>query len=302
MNRERVDSTMRGMLFAKRFQLEVVIGAGASGTVYRATDLAMDNQAVAVKILNPNLSCDEEMVARFQCEAAVTQGLSCPHIVEIICYGRTTKLIYFIAMELVDGENVKEAIVNRRNSNTNLERKLEIILAVGRAVEYAHRFGIIHRDIKPENVLLGVNGAIKLTDFGLARPIHVTKHLSAKGQVVGSASYMSPEQFCGEKLDGRTDMYSLGIMAYEIIVGQLPFIATDLAEMSSMHLQDPLPEMEASFEIPAWVVNLVGRSTQKNRDKRFSDMSQWCHYVSSHLYGVQEQKPVEPSVLSRILG
>jgi eukaryotic-like serine/threonine-protein kinase len=272
-----------GTLLNNRFELKAVLGSGSAGVVFSAFDRALDSQIVAVKILHPELARDEQMVARFLAEAGTAIGFSHPHIVQVVSYGRANSDLYFMAMEMVDGMTLRDFIQTRRSREIKIE--LEMLLAIGRALDYAHRFGIVHRDIKPDNILLGSNGAVKLTDFGFARPIHLRKFLTRPGETVGSANYMSPEQVQGETLDGRSDQYSLGIVGFELIVGASPFSASGWQEIANHHMKSELPDLPKEY--PSWLSSFFRKTAAKQRNDRFQSMSDWCSYLSNELYSAK---------------
>ncbi len=273
-----------GTVLSSRFEIAEPIGSGGGGVVFRAYDLALDRTPVAVKVLHPELASDDQMLARFLAEAGTAMGFVHPHIVRVLSYGRTPSDIYYMAMELIDGVNLRALIGKDVSGSLDFRRKLEVLLATARALEYAHKFGIVHRDVKPDNVLLGGDGSIKLTDFGFARPIHIAHYLTRPGETVGSASYMSPEQLQGEKLDARTDIYSFGILAFETLTDNRPFNVPTWQEIASMQMSQKLPKFPPTPAVPEWMQQLIRRATEKNREKRFGSMSELSAIISQRLY------------------
>jgi serine/threonine-protein kinase len=247
------------------FRLEKELGSGAMGSVYRA--LFRDTgQHVALKIIAIGQLTNETAVARFEREAKILKQLNHPNIVRLIGAGRFKKTPYF-AMELVDGESL-DRVLNRRSSFS-----WEEVVHLGRqlcaALQHAHLKGIIHRDLKPSNVMVLPDGSVKLTDFGIAKDVDVTA-LTGANSTVGTAAYMSPEQCRGEKnLTAKSDLYSMGIMFYELLTGRKPFIAESPVDMFMLHVNGKFERpSRLVLTIPVWLDTLVCQLMEKKPEHR----------------------------------
>ena len=227
--------------FSSRYELTHLIARGGMAQVYRANDLLLD-RVVALKILFPELSVDPTFVERFRREAQSAAKLSHPNIVPVYDWGEDEGT-YFIVMEFVDGEPLSNVL--RAEGHIAPLEAAAITSRVADALDYAHRRGVVHRDVKPGNVLLTADGAVKVTDFGIARAINTEEGLTQAGLVMGTATYFSPEQAEGSVVDARGDVYSLGVVFYEELVGRPPFAGDSPVAVASKHVRDvaPLPRV-----------------------------------------------------------
>lgn len=225
-----------GMVVAGRYEILDRISEGGMATVFRARRLA-DDQVVALKVLREQFASDVEFVERFQREARAVRELSHPHMVRVYDSGRDGA-VHFIAMEYVEGENLKEDI--RRHGRLAPDRAVEIAAQVLDALEYAHAHGIVHRDIKPQNILLTRDGGVKVTDFGIARAMS-SATITQTGTVLGSVQYLSPEQARGAPVERATDLYSLGVVLYEMVTGRLPFGGDSPIAIALAHVNQAPP-------------------------------------------------------------
>ena len=217
-----------GSTIQNRYRVEAEIGRGGMGTVYRAHDLLLDRD-VAVKVLSASAV---ESRARLLREARATAKLNHPNIVSVYDAGESAGLAY-IVMELAPGHSL------HTHPPETLDETVAIARQICAALEHAHAQGIIHRDLKPENVLLTNEGVAKLMDFGLARSLGAA-HITQEGAIIGTVFYLAPEQAQGQEVDGRSDLYSLGVMLYEFTTGQLPFMGDDPIAVISQHLNSPV--------------------------------------------------------------
>jgi len=252
------------------------LGSGGMGEVYLAEDTRL-HRKVALKILPAALASDSSRMHRFHQESMAAAGLNHPHIAHVYEIGQAGE-VHFIAMEYIDGSTLRERI----NQGMKLPEILEIAGQASSALVAAHGAGIIHRDIKPENIMVRRDGYITLLDFGLAKlsepkgmttdPDAPTKALinTTAGTVIGTANYMSPEQAKGTDLDQRTDLWSLGVVLYEMVTGQVPFRGETSAESLSLILQkEPSPLTRFAHEVPAELERIVTKALTKDREQRY---------------------------------
>lgn len=252
---------------AQEFALEAELGRGGMGVVFRATDLMLD-RSVALKVLPPSLGSDPEVRARFLREARTAGQLSHPHIVHIHRADERAGFAFFV-MGLVEGENLAQRVRDRGPlAPADAVRHLR---EVAWALAYAHARGVIHRDVKPENIMIerGSNRAL-VTDFGIAR-VETAAHLTTEGHVVGTAHYMSPEQVNGGTLDGRSDLYALGVVGYYLLSGRLPFEGMAPGAVLVAHAtQAPPPMRSVAPQLPAALAETIDRCLAKHPEQRFA--------------------------------
>ena len=237
-------------LLADRYRLDEQIAVGGMGQVWRATDTVLD-RTVAVKTLKPEYVGDDEFRERFRAEARAAGGLSHPGIASVYDFGESPDGAWLV-MELVDGEPLSTLL--RRERTLPADRVLDVVAQTARALQAAHDGGVVHRDVKPGNLLVTPDGVVKVTDFGIASAAGAVP-LTRTGQVVGTASYVSPEQARGAGAGPRSDLYSLGVVAYEALAGVRPFPGDHPVAVVLAHLQEPPPALPAG--VPAPVAALV---------------------------------------------
>jgi len=234
-------SELNGEIIDGRYQLTRVVGSGGMATIYAAIDLRLDRQ-VAVKVMHSHLAQDEQFVSRFIREAKAAASLSHPNIVAVLDQGwnQGGAPCVFIVMELIEGATLRDYIIEQ--GALSAERALSIITPVASALAAAHKLGIVHRDIKPENILVSKEGRIKIADFGLARGALLGNTMTAESSVIlGSVSYLSPEQVQRGVADARSDIYSLGIVLFEILTGQKPYQGEDPVQVAIKHVNERVP-------------------------------------------------------------
>jgi serine/threonine-protein kinase len=258
-----------GALFDGRYKIIKKLGAGGMATVYLAEDQELGRR-VAVKILNAKHASDEQFVERFRREASSAAGLSHPNIVQIYDRGKAEGT-YYIAMEVIEGRSLKELIIDRGPSPipvaVNYARQ---ILA---ALRFAHRNGVVHRDIKPHNVLVDEEGRVKVTDFGIARA--GASEMTEAGSIIGTAQYLSPEQARGAPVDARSDLYSVGVVLYELLTGEAPYSGDTPVEIAMKHLSAiPEPPSVKRPEVPPELDAVVLRALAKHPDDRFQSVEE----------------------------
>ena len=249
-----------------RYEIIKELGRGAMGVVYQAHDPQID-RLVALKVLRQDRVTSEDLVRRFLKEAKAIGRVSHPNIVPVYDVGQDHETIY-IAMEFLEGKPLNEAVKGKRLS---LEEIVDLGVQVAEAVDYAHDKGIVHRDIKPTNIILTPNGQAKITDFGIARieDPSAPKQTQA-GEILGTPVYMSPEQVMGKPVDGRSDLYSLGVILYELSTGKRPFGGDNLAVIFRAITQDaPVEPATADSSISPALSGLIVKSLDKNPDERF---------------------------------
>ncbi|GGL34080.1 serine/threonine-protein kinase [Planomonospora parontospora] len=244
-----------------RYRLLERIAAGGMGEVWRARDELLGRE-VAVKLLRRHLADDPDFRGRFRTEARIAAGLADPGIAQVFDYGEADDVAYLV-MELVPGESL--AAILARNGALSPEVALDVVHQTARGLHAAHASGIIHRDVKPGNLLVTGAGAIKITDFGIARALE-SASVTRTGTILGTAQYVSPEQASGTTLTPATDLYSLGVVAYECLTGRPPFTAANQVAIALMHLNDPPPPLPAS--VPGPVRDLVAACLAKDPAQR----------------------------------
>jgi serine/threonine-protein kinase len=250
------------------YEIEAEIGRGGMAVVYRARDVRL-RRRVAIKVLPPELAYRTEVRTRFLREAEMAARLSHPHIVPIYSVDETEGLVYFV-MGLVDGESLASRLHHEPRPSLDFVRR--VLREVADALGYAHGQGVVHRDIKPDNILLEAStGRALVTDFGIARAAEGDQRLTATGIAVGTPAYMSPEQAMGERaVDGRADLYALGIVGYQMLAGELPFQATNTPAMLMKHLSErPRPLAHSRDDLPGSRVHAIDRALETGREQRW---------------------------------
>lgn len=259
-----------GTVLSDRYRLEEQVGSGGMGTVWKATDTLL-NRPVAVKLLHPAQMAEPTARERFRTEGRITAGLSHPGIAQVYDYGEEEGRAFLI-MELVVGDPLSQLL--RENGHLTPDRTLDFVCQASKALAAAHARGVVHRDIKPGNLLLTEDDQLKLTDFGIARgDMSVT--LTQTGMVMGTAQYISPEQASGRPATSASDLYALGVVAYECLAGQPPFTGDSPVALALAHTREEPPELPA--HVPAEVSGLVDSLLQKAPDDRPSSASEVAH-------------------------
>jgi serine/threonine-protein kinase len=256
-----------------RYLLQHRLGSGGMATIYRARDLRMD-RTVAVKVLHEVYSTDPTFVRRFQREAKAASALQHPNIVQVFDYGQVDGN-YYIAMELVEGTDLRQYL--RVHGVLDTKRAIMIAHDIALGLSAAHRRRIVHRDVKPQNMLMGRDGSIKLTDFGIAS-VHQdsnARRLTTTGMTVGTVQYLPPEQARGQLVSPAADVYALGIVLYEMLTGRTPFDGDTPVVVATQHIQDaPIPPSQFNPTIPATLEELILRCLEKVPQMRFRDGSE----------------------------
>ena len=259
---------MIGTRLSERYKLSSKLGSGGMSTVYLAVDEVLDRE-VAIKVLHREISDQPDQIERFRREARAVARLSHPNLVGVIDAGEDGGHPY-IVFEYVPGETLKQRI---DAGPLRTDEATAYAIEIGRGLASAHGARLVHRDVKPQNVLIDAEGRAKVTDFGIARSLEV-HGLTATGRVLGTTDYVSPEQAMGKEVDSRTDVYSLGIVLYEMLTGEVPFQAETQVGVAMKHVNEPLPDVQQRRpEISASLAATVERATAKEPEDRYPDMS-----------------------------
>ena len=273
---------MVGELIAGRYELEELVGKGGMSSVYRARDRLLE-RTVAIKILHEHHSREADYVERFRREARTAARVQHPNIVTVIDRGQADGR-QFIVFEYVDGENLKQLV--EREGRLPVRRALELGIEVGRALAFAHESGLVHRDVKPQNVLLG-NGDVKVTDFGIARSVDVKSGLTETGTVLGTSDYIAPEQASGRPVDALSDVYSLGIVLWELLAGGPPYTGESFLAVAMRHVNDPVPSISSVRpDVPPRLETALRRAMAKDPGDRFSSMNEFVAELQACLEGL----------------
>ena len=260
----------KGQKINDRYEIIRSIGEGGMANVYLGYDTILDRN-VAIKILRGDLSSDEKFVRRFQREALSASSLAHPNIVEMYDVGEDDG-VYYIVMEYVEGKTLKQ-LLKKRGSLT-LSEAIDIMLQLTDGMAHAHDSYIIHRDLKPQNIMIKDDGQIKITDFGIAMALNATQ-LTQTNSVMGSVHYLPPEQASGKGSTIKSDIYSMGIIFYELLTGSLPFKGDNAVEIALKHMRNPLPSVrEDNPAIPQSIENIILKATAKNPKNRYDDARQ----------------------------
>jgi serine/threonine protein kinase len=264
-------STLLGTTLSGRYRLEARIGSGGMSTVYRALDETLQRQ-VAIKLMNREVASDSDQLVRFRREARAVAQLSHPHIVGVIDAGDDQDPTHprpYIVFEFVDGETLKERI--RRLGRLPIAEAVAYAIEIARALGAAHAAHIVHRDVKPQNVLIDVEGSPKITDFGIARTLD-EEGLTADGRVLGTTDYVSPEQALGQHVTGQSDLYSLGIVLWEMLTGEVPFKGDNQVAVAMKHVREALPDVQSLRpEVSSALAAVIDNATAKRQNDRYAD-------------------------------
>ena len=254
----------RGTFIADRYEILDKVGAGGMSDVYKAKDHILDRE-VAVKVLKAEFAEDVTFVTKFRSEAQSAARLEHPNIVNIYDVGSENGM-YYIVMEYVEGITLKTYI--EKKGRLNFKEAISIAIQVGRGIEAAHKKNIIHRDIKPQNIIISTEGKVKVTDFGIAR---AASSNTIHADVMGSVHYASPEQARNGYVDGRSDIYSLGIVMYEMVTGRVPFDGDSTVAVAIQHLQEEMVAPSAyAPDLPISLEKIILKATMKNPDRRYA--------------------------------
>src|SRR6187397_2531932 len=271
-------SSQVGTLLNGRYRLDAQIGAGGMSTVYRAFDTLLERQ-VAIKLMHREIASDSDQLERFRREARAVAQLNHPHVVGVIDAGEEGHdhdpdglSTPYIVFEYVEGETLKDRI--RRHGRLPIGESVAYAIEIARALGAAHDRRIVHRDVKPQNVLIDEEGTAKVTDFGIARSL-TEEGLTADGRVLGTTDYVSPEQALGQAVGPQSDLYSLGIVLFEMLTGEVPFKGENQIAVAMKHVREQLPDVQIRRpEVSSSLAAVIDRATDKELDQRYSDDSE----------------------------
>jgi serine/threonine-protein kinase len=275
---EKTDDALLGKTLIGKYRVDEKLSEGGMGAVYRGTHVLMD-KTVAIKVLRPSLAADEKIVARFSREARAASKISHPNAIAVTDIGESEEGIVFLVMEFLAGKTLKDVI--RQEGPMSLERAVDIMKQVGDALKVAHDQGVVHRDLKSDNIMLisaTVGDHPKVLDFGIAKiiePETPDAELTAPNLVIGTPQYMSPEQ-CSQSsyIDSRSDIYSFGVILYEMLVGHVPFTGESPTMVMLKHLQEPVPSvLDERSDIPASIDKVISRAMAKVPDNRYQTIT-----------------------------
>ncbi|HEX4838779.1 MAG TPA: protein kinase [Solirubrobacteraceae bacterium] len=296
-----MNNAILGTTLGGRYRLDARIGHGGMSTVYRAFDTVLERR-VAIKLMHREIASDSDQLERFRREARAVAQLNHPHIVTVIDAGEWDAQdgpagiqagTPYIVLEHVDGETLKDLI--RREAPLEAPTVLAYGIEIARALGAAHAQGIVHRDVKPQNVLLSGEGGAKITDFGIARTLSEVG-LTMDGRVLGTTDYVSPEQALGQHVTGRSDVYSLGVVLYEMLTGGVPFKGSSPVVVAMMHVREEVPDVQLSRpQVSAATAALVERATAKEPDRRYPD-------TASMVADMEEALAIETARSGQITG
>lgn len=272
---------MNNRLLAGRYELIQKVGEGGMAIVYKGKDRLL-NRYVAIKILRPEFTKDEKFIENFIKESQAAAGLTHPNIVGVYDVGREGN-IYYIVMELVEGKSLSEIIEEK--GKLGYKQAIDYAVQIAQALSLAHKNQIVHRDVKPHNVLVTNQGVAKLADFGIAMPVHDSTAEEKSDKVMGSVHYFSPEQARGAYVDERSDIYSLGVVIYEMLTGHVPYDGDNPVNIALMHINNPFPSAKDEVpEVPYQLDRIIHKATEKFQSKRYKKVDEMIEDLNSISY------------------
>jgi eukaryotic-like serine/threonine-protein kinase len=285
-----------GEVVAGRYELEELVGAGGMSSVFKARDALLERH-VALKVLHPHFTEDDQYVERFRREARAVASLSHPNIVTILDRGEDEGR-QFLVFELVEGRTLAELL--HEEGRLPVHRALEIAIQVARGLGFAHEHGLVHRDVKPQNVILNGDGQAKVTDFGIARSLEV-QGVTQSGAVLGTSNYIAPEQASGRPVDRTTDVYSLGVVLFELLTGEVPFPGESFVAVAMQHVSEPPPSvLEVRPDVPVRVARAVDRALEKIPAERFPTMDAFAAELQACLAELGSEPDAEVTLISSV--
>jgi serine/threonine protein kinase len=268
-----------GTLLSQRYRLDAQVGHGGMSTVYRAFDTVLERQ-VAIKLMHREIASDSDQLERFRREARAVAQLNHAHVVGVIDAGEDDGTPY-IVFEYVEGETLKDRI--RRHERLPVPEAVAYAIEIARGLSAAHQRHIVHRDVKPQNVLIDEEGTAKVTDFGIARSL-TEEGLTADGRVLGTTDYVSPEQALGHAVTPQSDLYSLGVVLFEMLTGDVPFHGENQVAVAMRHVREELPDVQLRRpEVSSALAAVVDRATEKDLDRRYASAEELCEDLAEVL-------------------
>ena len=293
--------TLVGLVFDHRYEVQQKIGVGGMADVYRGKDTLL-GRPVAIKILHQNFGSDQDFVARFKREAQAAGKLNHPNVVSMYDVG-FDQGFHYIIMEYVSGCTLKEYI-QHHGAQVTVQEAVKITVAIAEGLEHAHMMGIVHCDVKPHNILITDSGRVKVTDFGIARAINSATTMMYTNSVMGSAHYISPEQASGKSINVSTDIYSLGVVLYELLTGEVPFRGETPVSVALQHVKDPVvaPRIKNAM-IPPQLEQVVLIALEKEPGKRFGSISEMIQALRMSLgyRGGTSARPMQHDFATQVL-
>ena len=293
--------TLVGLVFDHRYEVQQKIGVGGMADVYRGKDTLL-GRPVAIKILHQNFGSDQDFVARFKREAQAAGKLNHPNVVSMYDVG-FDQGFHYIVMEYVSGCTLKEYIQHHGDQVT-VQEAVKITVAIAEGLEHAHMMGIVHCDVKPHNILITDSGRVKVTDFGIARAINSATTMMYTNSVMGSAHYISPEQASGKSINVSTDIYSLGVVLYELLTGEVPFRGETPVSVALQHVKDRVvaPRIKNAM-IPPQLEQVVLMALEKEPGKRFGSISEMIQALRMSLgyRGGTSARPIQHDFATQVL-
>jgi serine/threonine-protein kinase len=277
-----------------RYLLTAQRGSGGMSVIYQATDRALGRK-VAIKVLRPSLTKDPSFLEKFRNEARAVANLSHPNIVTVHDVG-SDGAAHYIVMELVDGQDLKKII--KAHGALPIDRVLNLAIEICDGIGYAHRSGLVHADVKPQNILVTSEDVVKVTDFGIAQALSDTQPQQKRAEVVwGSPHYFSPEQARGEQPSPASDVYSIGIVLFEMLTGQLPYSGANQRDLAMAHLKDPVPRVtDPNPSVPESLSNIVYKVMSKDRSARYREADQLGNILQNFRDRATDHTAVHPQV------
>jgi serine/threonine protein kinase len=292
MSKSRPSFSWVGHIISNRYKIEALLGQGGMSAVYKAIDPNL-KRPVAVKLIHPHLSSNPEFVRRFEQEAAAVAQLRHPNIIQVFDFNHDDDF-YYMVLEYLPGETLQKKMADLQmiEQRFSMDETVSIMSTICDAVHYAHQQNMVHRDLKPANVMLTPQKQPILMDFGVAKMLGGSQH-TATGAIIGTAKYMSPEQARGERPDERTDIYSLGVMLYEMVGGQAPFDGDTTIAVLMKHVSQPVPDIrQLRSDIPDWLVAIIEKALAKKQQDRFQSAAE----MAATLRGEAVDRPYLPPV------
>ncbi|MCB0213010.1 MAG: SUMF1/EgtB/PvdO family nonheme iron enzyme, partial [Anaerolineae bacterium] len=288
-----------GQTIGNRYKIESLLGQGGMSSVYKANDPNL-SRTVAIKVIHPHLSNDPQFLRRFEHEAAAVARLRHHNIIQVYDFNHEES-VYFMVMEYVSGSDLKDKLkaLSAQKQRLPLDETIRIMTAVCEAVAYAHEQNMIHRDLKPANIMLNPKGQPILTDFGVAKMLDGMDQ-TVTGAIIGTAKYLSPEQAKGERPDERSDIYSLGVMLYEMVAGRPPFDADTTVAVLMKHVNEPIPDIrQIESNIPEALIRVIEKALDKDKNKRYQSALQMAVALKTlNLDGDHQESEAEKKTIA----